>query len=75
MAKKSGKDYLGLGRLVSIILAILPPTALIFGIATRIKEKCYLAAILRVVFGWNIIWILDLVLMILNNKIFRVINL
>lgn len=75
MAKSTSKDYFGLGKLVSIILAIIPVTSLIFGVATRIKEKCYLAAVLRILLGWNIIWILDIVLMILNGKILRVVNL
>ncbi len=35
---KSGKDYFGWGRLVSIILAIIPVTAWILGIVTRISE-------------------------------------
>ena len=36
MASKG--DYFGLGRLVSIILAIIPITAWICGIITRIQE-------------------------------------
>lgn len=67
----SSKDYFGLDRIVSIILAIIPPTALICGVVTRVKEGHILAAILRVIVGWNIIWILDIVFMILNDRIFR----
>lgn len=67
----SSKDYFGLDRLVSIILAIIPVTSLICGIVTRVKEGHILAAILRFFVGWNIIWILDIVLMILNNRILR----
>ncbi|MCQ3035479.1 MAG: hypothetical protein MJ248_04635 [Bacilli bacterium] len=74
MAAKSAKDYFGLGKLVSVILAIIPVTALILGVATRIKEKCYVAAILRIVLGWNIIWILDIVFVLLNGKILRVLS-
>lgn len=73
MAKKS-KDYFGLGRVISIILAIIPITALIFGIATRFKEGKIVAGILRLILGWNIIWIIDLVLMIVNGKIMRLLN-
>lgn len=69
MAKKH--DYLGLDYTLSLILAIIPPTCLVMGIITRIKEGHYLAAILRIIVGWNIIWIVDLVFMILNRKIFR----
>lgn len=68
-------DYFGLGRLISIILAIIPITALICGAITRCSEGKILAGILRIVLGWNIIWIVDLVLMILNGRILRIIPL
>lgn len=71
MAKNG--DYFGLGRLVSIILAIIPITALVCGVLTRIKDGKIVAAILRIVLGWNIIWILDLILMILSGRILRII--
>ena len=73
MAKK-GKDYFGLGRLVSIILAIIPVTAWLLGWLTRFKEGKLVAGIIRLLFGWNIIWILDLILMILQGKILRILN-
>ena len=57
MAK--GKDYFGLGRLVSIILAIIPVTAWLLGWLTRFKEGKIIAGIIRLLFGWNIIWILE----------------
>ena len=72
MAK--GKDYFGLGRLVSIILAIIPVTAWLLGWLTRFNEGKIIAGIIRLLFGWNIIWILDLILMILQGKILRVLN-
>ena len=72
MAK--GKDYFGLGRLISIILAIIPVTAWLCGWLTRFKEGKIIAGIIRLLFGWNIIWILDLILMILNGKILRILN-
>ncbi len=71
---KSGKDYFGLGRLVSVILAIIPITALILGVATRFSEGKIVAGLLRLLLGWNIIWIVDLVLMILNGRIMRLLN-
>ncbi len=70
----SKKDYFGLNRVVSIILAIIPVTSLILGIATRLKEGKFVAAILRLVLGWNIIWILDLIFMIINGRIWRLLN-
>lgn len=66
------RDYFRLSRLVSIILAIIPPTSAIFGIVTCFVEKRIVAGILRIVFGWNIIWILDLICMIFAGRIFRI---
>ena len=66
------RDYFGLSRLVSLILAIIPVTALVCGVLTRLGEGKILAAILRLVLGWNIIYILDIVLMILNGRILRI---
>lgn len=71
---KSSRDYFGLSSLVSLILAIIPITSLILGIATRFKEGKIVAALLRLLLGWNIIWILDIVFMILGGRIFRLIN-
>ena len=76
MAKKAkkGKDYFGLGRVVSIILAIIPVTAWILGFLTRFKEGKIVAGILRIFFGFNIVWLIDLVLMIVNGRIMRLLN-
>lgn len=71
---KSSKDYFGLGRLLSVILAIIPFTAWICGIVTRFSEGKIVAAILRVVFGCWIVWVVDLVLMILKGRIWRLLN-
>ena len=71
MAGKS--DYFGLSRLVSIILAIIPFTAWICGIITRISEGKIVAGIIRIFGGW-LVWILDLICMILGGKILRVLN-
>jgi hypothetical protein len=72
MANKS--DYFGLSRLVSIILAIIPITAWICGIVTRLMEGKIVAAIIRIFLGGWIVWILDLVLMILDKHILRLLN-
>lgn len=72
MAKKS--DYFGLSRLVSLILAIIPVTSWICGAVTRFSEGKILAGILRLILGWNIIYICDLVLMIVSKHILRLIN-
>lgn len=72
MAKKAkGKDYFGLSRIVSIILAIIPFTAWILGFLTRLKEGKILAAIIRLIGVGFILWPVDLVLIILRGRILR----
>ena len=70
---KSG-DYFGLSRIVSIILAIIPFTAWILGALTRFKEGKIVAGIIRVIGLGFILWVVDLVLMIMNGKILRLLN-
>ena len=72
MAAKS--DYFGLEWIVSLILAIIPITAWICGIITRIQEGKIVAGVIRIFLGGWIIWILDLICMILNKSICRVLN-
>ncbi len=72
MATKN--DYFGLSRLVSLILAIIPITALVCGIVTRFQEGKMLPAVIRLVVGLTgigtvLIWVLDLLGMILNGRI------
>ena len=71
----SGKsDYFGLDYIVSLILAIIPVTSWVCGILTRIQDGKIVAAIIRIFFGFNIIWICDLILMIFSKKILRLLN-
>ncbi len=70
MASKS--DYFGLSYIVSVILAIIPFTSWICGAITRLQEGKIVAFIVRLICGWNIIWILDLIFMIMTKKIFRI---
>lgn len=72
MAAKSGKDYFGLDRIVSIILAIIPVTAWLCGAITRLQEGHLLAGILRLIGLGAILWVIDLILMVLNGKILRI---
>jgi len=67
-------DYFGLDRIVSIILAIIPITSWICGIIVRIQDGHVVAGILRIFFGWWIIWLIDLILMIMKGSILRIIN-
>lgn len=75
MAKKAkAKDYFGLDWIVSLILAIIPVTSWICGAITRFQEHKYVAGIIRLVFGFTIVWVLDLVFMIMNHSICRLLN-
>ena len=72
MAKKG--DYFGLDWIVSLILAIIPVTSWICGAITRLQEGKLIAFISRLIGGFTVIWILDLVCMILGKKICRLLN-
>ena len=71
----SGKnDYFGLGFLISLILAIIPVTSWICGAVTRFSEGKPIAGIIRLVFGFSLVWVLDLIYMVSNGSIFRVLE-
>lgn len=74
MATKRKSDYFGLSYVVSVILAIIPVTSWVCGFVTRFMEGKIVAGILRLVLGWNIIWIADLICMIVKKSILRLIN-
>lgn len=67
MANKSS-GYLGQGKIVSIILAIIPITNLILGIVIRFQKKNYLGVILNILI-FPLFWIVDLICMVLYNKL------
>ena len=68
------KDYFGLAWIVSLILAIIPVTSWICGAITRLQEGKIVAFLLRLLLGWGIIWLIDLILMICKHQIMRLIN-
>lgn len=74
MAKKVAKDYFGLTWIVSLILAIIPVTSWVCGFVTRFMEGKIVAGLIRLVFGFTIVWILDLVFMIMKHSICRLLN-
>ena len=74
MAKKHGKDYFGLGYLVSLILAIIPVTSWICGAITRFQEGKIVAGLIRLIFGFNLVWLLDLICMLFKKNICRLLN-
>lgn len=69
MAKKG--DYFGLPYIVSVILAIIPFTAWLFGFITRFSEGKIIAGILRLIGAGFIVWIVDLIFMIVSKHILR----
>jgi hypothetical protein len=71
---KSKKDYFGLAWIVSLILAIIPITSWICGFITRFSEGKIVAGIIRLLFGFTIVWLLDLIFMIFSHKICRLLN-
>lgn len=73
MASRSS-DYFGLSYIVSIILAIIPVTSWICGAITRFQEGKIVAGLIRLIFGFTIVWILDLIFMIVSKRIFRILN-
>ena len=68
----SKKDYFGLSWIVSLILAIIPVTAWLCGAITRLQEGKIVAFLIRLIFGFTIVWLLDLILMIFSHKILRI---
>ena len=72
MAKKS--DYFGLSWIVSLILAIIPVTSWVCGFITRFQEGKIVAGIIRVFCGFWIVWLIDLIMMIMNKSIWRLLN-
>jgi hypothetical protein len=67
------KDYFGLDRTVSLILAIIPFTSWICGSIVRFQEGKVLAGLVRLLTGagFGIIWIVDIVKMVTDKKIWR----
>lgn len=71
---KSKKDYFGLPWIVSLILAIIPITSWLFGFIIRFQEGKIVAGLIRLIFGFTVVWLLDLIFMIFGHKICRLIN-
>ena len=71
---KSHRDYFGLSWVISLILAIIPVTSWICGFITRFEEGKIVAGLIRLIFGFTIVWILDLVFMITHHSICRLLN-
>ena len=68
------KDYFGLSRIVSLILVIIPVTSWLFGAITRLTEGKIVAGVLRLIGLGVILWIVDIVLMVTQNHILRLLD-
>lgn len=73
MAKRKS-DYFGLEWIVSLILAIIPFTSWICGAITRLQEEKYVAFIIRLIGGFTVVWVLDLICMVMNKSICRLLD-
>ena len=60
-------DYFGLDRIISLILLIIPFTAWICGLATRLSQKRFLAALLRLFFGGWLLWVIEILLTLMHG--------
>ena len=60
-------DYFNLNKNISLILLIIPFTAWLMGLATRLSQGRFVAAILRFFFGFWLLWFIEIVLTITNN--------
>lgn len=74
MAKKSSRDYFGLDRIISLILVIIPVTSWICGAITRLMEGKIVAGILRLIGLGFVVWIIDIIMMVLHGRIWRLLN-
>ncbi len=55
------RAFFGLSFIPTLLLAIFPITCWICGIITCVQREQYFFTFLRVLFGWNIIWLIDVV--------------
>lgn len=65
---KGGKAYFGLGWLISVILAIIPVTNILFGILTRVDRGHVLAAVCNF-FLCPLFYVVDLITMVLSKDV------
>ena len=70
-------DYFNLDRIISLILLIIPFTAWIMGLATRLSQKRIVAALLRLFFGGWLLWVIEIILTLGNGcnvKLLELVN-
>ena len=67
----SESDYFNYSHRFSLILCIVPFTSWVFGFLTRFKQGYWVRGIIRVILGFSVIWVIDLVCMIKRGCIFN----
>ena len=73
MAKKKNWYY-GFSRLIRIIIAIVPILSLIVHLLARLDAgkgllHLVLVVVVCLVFGWNILWIVDIITTLVTDRI------
>ncbi len=68
MAKSHAKAYFGFDWIVSLVLAIIPFTNIVFGVIIRAQRNKLLLAILNIVLA-PIFYVIDLVSILLNKDL------
>ncbi len=71
---KLGRDYFNMAYEISLVFAIIPFTSWLFGAITRFAEGKIISGLIRLFFGFNIVWLLDLIYMIQYRSICRVLE-
>lgn len=67
-------DFFGLPYWLSLILTIIPVTSWLLGAITRLMEGKIVAGLIRLFGGGLVLWIIDIVFMIKDKKIWRLLN-
>ena len=67
-------DFFGLPYWLSLILTIIPFTSWLLGAITRLMEGKIVAGLIRLFGGGLVLWIIDIVFMIKDKKIWRLLN-
>ena len=67
-------DYFGINNIISLILLIIPVTCWICGVIARIMDRCFVAALLRFIFGGWLLWICDIVYTLTNGCKVRIVR-
>jgi hypothetical protein len=71
---KAKSDFFGLPYWLSLILTIIPVTSWLLGAIVRLMEGKIVAGLIRLLGGGLVIWIVDIIFMFKDKKIWRLLN-